>query len=314
MYDVTMKIQHFYLTFLTLTLTLLLFQASTQAQAPQPTLRLTPNPIHLTEQPNQTSVMAVEVAEVSDLHAIDVALRFDPNVVEVVDADPTQSGVQAGLGDALSSQTFFVAVNRVSAGQIEFAGTVVAGGQPFSGQGELLKVTWRAKAGGQSDLTLTKAVLVDSANTPIVAATQHGRLTVGRSITLVGQVQRQGGNDHSGITITNGLKQAQTTADGRFSLAGVTPYSLTLSAPKYLRVMVTGQASSAEPSTVDLGQITLLAGDLNQDGKIDIFDISLLGSRYNKGDSDSDLTGDGRVDIFDLSLAAANFGQPKLTP
>lgn len=289
-----------------------LFQLTAQAQSAQTTVRLTPNLIQLTHQSNQTVVMAVEVESVSNLNAIDLALRYDPNLVEVVDADPTMIGTQVAVGNALSNGKFFAAVNQVSDGRIEFAGTFVAGEQPFSGQGTLVEISWRAKSRGQANLSLTKAILVDSANTSITTVTQDAQLLVGTPIKLVGQVQRQGATDHSGITITSATQQVTTTADGRFSFDGLTPYVLTLTAPKYLRMVVQGEAASAELTTVDVGLITLLAGDLNQDGKIDIFDISLLGNQYNSSEVDSDLTGDGKVDIFDLSLAAANFGQPKL--
>jgi hypothetical protein len=60
-----------------------------------------------------------------------------------------------------------------------------------------------------------------------------------------------------------------------------------------------------------LGTIDLLAGNVNQDNCINIFDLTQIGSDFGKSGSDlrSDLNGDGVVNILDLTLAAKNFGQ-----
>lgn len=49
--------------------------------------------------------------------------------------------------------------------------------------------------------------------------------------------------------------------------------------------------------------------DLNGDGQVDIFDLSLVASCYSSNDSAADLNDDGTVDIFDLTIIASNFGQ-----
>ena len=68
---------------------------------------------------------------------LDLALTFDPNVVEVVDADPNQAGVQAALGTFLDSG--FVVLNAADnvTGTLRFAMTQLNPSQPKSG-------TWHA--------------------------------------------------------------------------------------------------------------------------------------------------------------------------
>lgn len=48
-------------------------------------------------------------------------------------------------------------------------------------------------------------------------------------------------------------------------------------------------------------------GDVNNDAKIDVFDLSLLLSKWNTGDSIADLNSDGTVNIFDLSILLSNW-------
>jgi DNA-binding beta-propeller fold protein YncE len=51
--------------------------------------------------------------------------------------------------------------------------------------------------------------------------------------------------------------------------------------------------------------------DVNQDGVVDIFDLTYVASRFGHSDPTADLNNDGQVDIFDLTIVAANYGQGK---
>ncbi len=48
-------------------------------------------------------------------------------------------------------------------------------------------------------------------------------------------------------------------------------------------------------------------GDINGDGVVNIFDASILASRWGTNDPDADLNGNGVVDIFDASILASNW-------
>ncbi len=48
-------------------------------------------------------------------------------------------------------------------------------------------------------------------------------------------------------------------------------------------------------------------GDINGDGVVNIFDASILASRWGTSDPDADLNGNGVVDIFDASIMASNW-------
>jgi hypothetical protein len=49
--------------------------------------------------------------------------------------------------------------------------------------------------------------------------------------------------------------------------------------------------------------------DLNGDNRVDIFDLSIILSRYGGTSSTADINNDGKVDIFDLSILLSNYGK-----
>ncbi len=89
-------------------------------------------------------------------------------------------------------------------------------------------------------------------------------------------------------------------------------YDVYLKGPASLRkktagiTIASGSNTSNWPSTPP----TLLAGDINQDNKIDLLDYSQLVLKFNPGVAQTaveDLNFDGKVDLLDYSLLALNF-------
>jgi len=60
----------------------------------------------------------------------------------------------------------------------------------------------------------------------------------------------------------------------------------------------------ALPAVIFAGQIP---GDFNGDGKIDIYDFSVLLSNWRTSKPEYDLSGNGSVDVFDLSILLSNW-------
>ncbi len=144
---------------LSLLLSLLLTPSFVQAQATQAvTVRVTPLTVEVPL--GQTIDVAVEVGAVQDLYGFDLALKFDPNVVEVVDADPTEAGVQTALGVFLDSG--FVVLNAADnlTGTLRFVMTQLNPSEPKSGTGALIVIRLRGKQVSDGrPLTLTGAQL-----------------------------------------------------------------------------------------------------------------------------------------------------------
>ncbi len=95
------------------------------------------------------------------------------------------------------------------------------------------------------------------------------------------------------------------------------PFTTTIDTNQYMNSSYTlraraydAQDNFAEDS-IDISILNLpppIPGDIDNDGDVDIFDLSRLLADYGTSDPDSDLDGSGEVDIFDLSLLLANYG------
>jgi hypothetical protein len=128
----------------------------------------------------QTVDVAVTVSEVTDLYAFNITLTYDPTVVEVVDADPTLDGVQAGLG--LFLEPGFVLRNAAdnTAGTLRFALTQLNPSPAKSGSGHLIVIKLRGKQlSGGSPLNLTLAELAQRDGTLLATTPSGGHISVG---------------------------------------------------------------------------------------------------------------------------------------
>ncbi|HUP26180.1 MAG TPA: dockerin type I domain-containing protein [Candidatus Limnocylindrales bacterium] len=65
---------------------------------------------------------------------------------------------------------------------------------------------------------------------------------------------------------------------------------------------------AAAPSNPTPAPTSSKVGDLNNDGKVNIFDLSILLSHWNTSNSTGDLNKDDRVNIFDLSILLSKYG------
>jgi hypothetical protein len=100
-------------------------------------------------------------------------------------------------------------------------------------------------------------------------------------------------------------------ASGAYVVDDVPPgmHTVLLRAAGYLDVALEGIAV-APGQRVTLPDRTLLAGDLNDDGEIDILDLVIVGSQFGSTNPDpltADVNADGRVDILDIVLVAKNY-------
>jgi|GEM_PF-5965821 len=90
------------------------------------------------------------------------------------------------------------------------------------------------------------------------------------------------------------------------------------SGPHTLELRVTGTNGTGGGNTVTIDKVVVTngtggsggtkTGDLNGDNAVNIFDLSILLSKYNTSDVTADINHDGTVNIFDLSILLTNFG------
>lgn len=257
---------------------------------------------------NAKGTAAVEVTNATNLIAAQLQLRYNPSVAQVIDADPARDGVQVTVGSVFSGG--FVAQNSVDTtnGLISFAATLLGGA--INNTAELISVDWQPVATGTAQLSLENVILVNNVGQGVTFTAQNGQLEVTSNCAgISGVVALQGRTDNSGIIVTGSDgQQTRTQADGSFSLPGAG--SLSFNFPGYLSAQADlAQLSAADGLAVSLGTLTLLAGDVNADNRIDILDLAYIAKYYNSADPLADLNVDGKVNIMDLVMAAGNYGQ-----
>lgn len=157
-----------------------IIQLNTSQAAPNTALRL--NPTSGTIRANQNFSVDINLDTGGDaIDGIDIFyLRFNPSILQVVDADTAASGVQISPGTTLPL-TLANSVNN-TAGTIQFSQTT-SGGTTFNGTGRVATVTFRAIANGSSspafDFTLnaTTDTNVSSGGTDRLSIVQGGTYT-----------------------------------------------------------------------------------------------------------------------------------------
>jgi len=142
------------------------------------TASMTISPVTLALQPGETANLEISVDNVQDLYGIELHLKFDSQVVELVDADPSKDGVQIQAGEWLKAG--FAAQNTVDneQGTLDFAATLLNPAEPLQGTGSLVSLHVKAKGAGASTLTLEGAILANREGEAIPYTWQAGEISV----------------------------------------------------------------------------------------------------------------------------------------
>jgi len=260
---------------------------------------------------NTPNSMAVTVRGLSGLVGVELEINYDPQIVQVVDFDSNKTGVQIEAGSAFPSGSSFVVQNSVdtSAGIISFAATLL--GDQISSDANLIVIHWKPQKNGSSIIKLNKVSLADKNGNSLTATSQTGTVEVNVTCqaSVSGTVILQGQRDYHGVTVSSSTGDSVLTdAQGNFTVNGGEPIVVKIASYLSGRAEIGTASKIANGATVtNLGRITLMAGDVNNDNVINIFDLAYLATRLYTADTLADLNKDGQVNIFDLSLAASNY-------
>jgi hypothetical protein len=115
--------------------------------------------------------MAVIVSDAIDLYGIQFDLFFNPAILQVVDLDPSRSGIQMALGDFPFPD--FVALHEADnvEGRISYACTQMRPREPVSGSGIALIISFQAIGTGTTSLTLQDVLAATEDHTLDATAT-----------------------------------------------------------------------------------------------------------------------------------------------
>jgi hypothetical protein len=156
---------------------------SRYAAQPRTVIRVSPSTVEA--KVGQELTVDVEVMQVSGLYGVELHIRFDPAVLEVVDADANQLGVQIEPGSFPSPD--FVVRNAADnqGGTIDYAATQLQPSQPSEGGGTVARITFLAKQAATSKIRFDQSLLADHKGSSIQAVPQSGEIKVLGSPTRV---------------------------------------------------------------------------------------------------------------------------------
>jgi hypothetical protein len=258
------------------------------------------------------------VEGIIDLYGAALEISFDPGLLEVVDADGAEPGIQIGEGDC--PVPGFVLDNTADngAGVINYDVISLNPTPPCNGGGLVAQITFRALAAGTSPVHFISQLLSNTDAEAINVATEDGAIEVSDLTTVGGLVELQSRTNHSGAEVCadDGAGQVfctTTDAAGAYELwlpAGT--YTVMAALDRYLD----GERGGVVVTTgnpVSLPKVKLLGGDANDDCIVNILDLSFMGARYGMQcgdpgwDGRADINNDCKVNILDLSAAGGNY-------
>jgi LysM repeat protein len=128
--------------------------------------------------PEGTTEVAIRLENVTRLYGVEVHLTFDPNYLEIQDADPDKPGVQLQAGSFPAPD--FLVQNQADnlQGTIDYAVTQLAPREPVDGGGILTTITVKTKGEGTSRLAFTGAKLANPDGQQIQVQTLDGEVVV----------------------------------------------------------------------------------------------------------------------------------------
>ncbi len=138
------------------------------------------DPATLDLAPGSEGTLDIRVESAVPLAGAEVHLKFDPVLLEVVDAEPSAAGTQIAHGNFLSPD--FVALNAVNSvdGTVDYAIACIPPDKGSSGSGVLAHVTFRALAKGESLVPVSGVLLADVEGQPIAVETESSVVVIGR--------------------------------------------------------------------------------------------------------------------------------------
>jgi len=294
--------------------------------SPTPT-SLPPNSIvPVTDKPlfstGESITVTINLTDVTNLFGYQFIVHYDPRLV-----DASAAFINTFF-DTRPNAIIPTGWNAIcGSGECKLAASMVEPGAPVSGSGPVAQIQLTGKSTGAFDLTISDDILTDRDSQPINHAIYTLHLSVSNYASVSGTVSLQGrsvpGNAGQ-VTLTDlgGVFGPYTTTfnpvTGAFTFTNVqvspggTNYQLEAVHGLYLGNRTSHLLQAFE--TFSAPQTRLLGGDANNDGLIDLSDLTCIGGSFGGTPvscgttGSSDINADGAVNILDLVLPGSNYG------
>jgi len=137
-------------------------------------------PSELNLNSGESANLSVTVNAIDDFYGFEIHLQYDPNSLQILDADPDISGVQVQAGDLFDEGQGFLVRNQADNqnGELTYAFTLLAPAAPMTGSGSLIEFELEAIAEGSSLLEL-EAILASPDGTALRINLENGQITIG---------------------------------------------------------------------------------------------------------------------------------------
>ncbi|CCQ98436.1 hypothetical protein CULT_880009 [[Clostridium] ultunense Esp] len=263
----------------------------------------------------------IELSGIEDLYGASLELTFDPQVLQVVDAEENKDGVQIKAGDWLAGADI---VNQVDneKGTIHFVVTKLGDVSGVTGEGTLAIIPFKVEEGvsGSTILTPSGSIrLANSNNDPIPVQLIPATLQIveeGRAVS--GSIKFPGTHkltDLSGFTVKllsgdEVIATAVTGTDGKYKLTAPVSGSYTVRIEKEYYLNASMNITLPEGrDPFEVPALTMYVGDFNGDKVVDLQDIALIAQHYGQPESPYDVDRDGDIDLTDIVTVARNYGE-----
>lgn len=117
----------------------------------------------------EPTVVVIVMADVVNLYGVEFHLRYDPKLVEIVDADASLPGIQITPGPAFAAGKGFVALNQVDTAEdtINLAATRLNPAPALFGRAVVASFSIKPLAAGELRLAFDQVLLADRNGNPM---------------------------------------------------------------------------------------------------------------------------------------------------
>ncbi|MGA2488900.1 MAG: hypothetical protein ABSF99_01760 [Anaerolineales bacterium] len=270
----------------------------------------------------ESTTVTINFPEVVNLFGYQFIVHYDPTLVEA-SAAFTNAFFDTRTNASIPADWAASCTNGVC----KFAVSKVEPGTPVSGSGTVAQIQLNGTNSGSFDLTISDDIMTDRDSLAINHGKSSLRLTVCGYASVSGTVSLQGRTApvNSGkVTLTDleGIFGPYTTtfnsSTGAFTFNNIkvmsagSTYQFEATHGLYLRNRTTHILHALDNYSVS--PTRLLGGDTNNDGLIDISDLTCIGGSFGSAPvvcgiaGSSDINADGSVNILDLVLPGSNYG------